>query len=203
MTKLVLILLFDVQTGQMKNKNYTWLLIFPIVLAASTFSMAFMKSVEEVEQTSGNIKWMTLDEITVAQKTTPKPVIVDLYTSWCVWCKKMDESTFSDPTLISYINKNFYVLKFDAEAQQSVTFKDKVYDVQKINNRNVHQLAWDWGNVNGRIGYPTIVILDNNMDKLQAFPGFKDVDAMTSLAKFYGDGIYKNKSWQDYLSSGK
>ena len=113
MTKLVLILLFDVQTGQMKNKNYTWLLIFPIVLAASTFSMAFMKSVEEVEQTSGNIKWMTLDEITVAQKTTPKPVIVDLYTSWCVWCKKMDESTFSDPTLISYINKNFYVLKFE------------------------------------------------------------------------------------------
>jgi thioredoxin-related protein len=115
----------------------------------------------------------------------------------------MDESTFSDPNLINYINKNFYALKFDAESVQSVNFKGKDYPVQTINNRKVHQLAWDWGNVNGRIGYPTIVILDQNLDKLQAFPGFKDVEAMTSLAKFYGEGIYKNKSWQDYLSGGK
>ena len=56
--------------------------------------------------------------------------------------------------------------------------------------------------MNGRIGYPTIVILDKKKEKIQAYPGFKDVDAMTSLAKFYGEGIYKNKSWQDYLSSG-
>ena len=187
----------------MEKKNYTWLLILPIVLAITIVSMSFMNSVENAEQNSGSIKWMTLDEINAAQKVSPKPVIVDLYTSWCVWCKKMDESTFSDPNLINYINKNFYALKFDAESVQSVNFKGKDYPVQTINNRKVHQLAWDWGNVNGRIGYPTIVILDQNLDKLQAFPGFKDVEAMTSLAKFYGEGIYKNKSWQDYLSGGK
>ena len=186
----------------MEKKNYTWLLILPIVLAITIVSMSFMNSVENAEQNSGSIKWMTLDEINAAQKVSPKPVIVDLYTSWCVWCKKMDESTFSEPTLISYINQNFYALKFDAESKETVSLKGKDYQIQTINNRSVHQLAWDWGNVNGRIGYPTIVILDDKMEKIQAYPGFKDVDAMTSLAKFYGEGIYKNKSWQDYLSSG-
>jgi len=78
----------------MEKKNYTWILIFPIVLAVSTFSMAFMNSVENVEQTSGNIKWMSLDEINAAQKVAPKPVIVDLYTSWCVWCKKWTKALF-------------------------------------------------------------------------------------------------------------
>ena len=79
----------------MEKKNYTWLLILPIVLAITIVSMSFMNSVENAEQNSGSIKWMTLDEINAAQKVSPKPVIVDLYTSWCVWCKKMDESTFS------------------------------------------------------------------------------------------------------------
>lgn len=186
----------------MKKKNYTWLLFLPVLLTVSAISMAFVKSVEEVEQTN-SIKWMSLSEIEAAQKVSPKPVIVDLYTSWCVWCKKMDESTFTDPNLISYINKNFYALKFDAEANTSVQYKGKSYALTSINNRNVHQLAWDWGNVNNRIGYPTIVVLDANMDKIQTFPGFKDVDAMRSLAQYFGDNVYKTKSWQDYLSSGK
>lgn len=199
---MVLILFFEVQTMLMKKKKYTWLLFFPAILAVATFSMAFIKSVEEVEQTN-SIKWMTLQEVEAAQKVAPKPVIVDLYTSWCVWCKKMDESTFSDPNLAQYINQKFYAVKFDAEADVNVTLKGKTYTLETVNNRKVHKLAWEWGNVNNRIGYPTIVVLDANMDKTQTFPGFKDVDAMRSLAQYFGENIYKTKSWQDYLSSGK
>lgn len=186
----------------MKKKKYTWTLLLPVILGISVLAMSFMKSVEEVEQTN-QIKWLSLDELEAAQKSAPKPVIVDLYTSWCVWCKKMDESTFTDPNIINYINKNFYAVKFDAESEANIQFKGNAYGIQTINNRKVHQLAWNWGNVNNRIGYPTIVILDENLDKIQAFPGFKDVEAMQSLAKYYGEKIYKTKSWQDYLSSGQ
>lgn len=186
----------------MRKKKYTWVLLLPVILGISVLSMSFMKSVEEVKQTN-QIKWLTLDELEIAQKSAPKPVIVDLYTSWCVWCKKMDESTFTDPNIINYINKNFYAVKFDAESEANIQFKGNNYGIQTINNRKVHQLAWTWGNVNNRIGYPTIVILDEKSDKIQAFPGFKDVEAMQSLAKYYGEKIYKTKSWQDYLSSGQ
>ena len=155
------------------------------------------------QNATAEIKWLTLQEVEEAQKQTPKLVFVDLYTSWCVWCDKMNESTFSDPNIISYINEHFYPVKFDAEGNNTVHFKGKDYALTKINNRNVHQLAWDWGSVNNRIGYPTIVVLDGQLNKIQAFPGFKDADAMKSLIHYYGDNIYQTKSWQDYLSSGK
>lgn len=186
----------------MKKKNYNWAILLLAILGVSTVAMSFISSTENVEQ-NNKINWLTLDELQVAQKSSPKPVIVDLYTSWCVWCKKMDENTFTDPNLINYINKNFYAVKFDAESEADIQFKGNSYGIQTVNNRKVHQLAWQWGNVNNRIGYPTLVILDENLDKIQAFPGFKDVEAMQSLAKYFGEKIYKTKSWQDYLSSGK
>ncbi|MCO5233941.1 MAG: DUF255 domain-containing protein [Chitinophagales bacterium] len=187
----------------MKRKHYNWIYAFVILLAVSGITTAFLPAIESVEQNANTINWLSLDEIEKAQKTSPKPVLVSLNTSWCVWCKKMDESTFSDASVINYINKNFYALKFDAEADVNYNLKGTNYSLTTVNNRKVHQLAWEWGNVNGRIGYPTIVILNENLEKLHTSPGFKDVDAMTSLMKYFGEGIYKTKSWQDYLSGGK
>jgi len=187
----------------MKLQKYTWLLLFPALIASAFAVTSFMNAPGETEQNTGSIKWMTLEEVQAAQKKEPRLVIVDLYTTWCVWCTKMESSTFSDATLANYINKNFYALKFDAEGSAPVTFNGKTYELTNINNRNVHQLAWEWGNVNNRIGYPTIVVLDEKMNKLQTSPGFKDADAMEALVKFYGDKIYKTKSWQDYISSGR
>ncbi|MCO5247996.1 MAG: DUF255 domain-containing protein [Chitinophagales bacterium] len=148
------------------------------------------------------INWKSIDQIQAAQAVNPKPVFVNLYTDWCVWCTKMDESTYSDPKIINYINNHFYALTFDAEGDNEVSLNGKTYNLETVNNRKVHTLAWDWGSVNNRIGYPTIVVLDNNMEKIQAFPGFKDSEAMNALIKYYGEGIYKTKSWQDYLTNG-
>lgn len=184
----------------MNKKHYTSILLSFIAVAGFSL-VSFMEAPEEVEQ-SNQVKWMSLDEVVAAQKTSPKPVIVNLYTSWCVWCSKMDESTFKDPSLVSYINKNFYTLKFDAEADVNVSLKGTEYPLITINNRKVHKLAWEWGAVNNRIGYPTIVVLDGEMEKLQAFPGFKDVEAMRVLARYFAEDVYKTKSWQEYLSSG-
>lgn len=184
------------------NTKFNILTLFTAVLALAIGGSAFVKAHEDAEQ-AGGIQWMTLEEVEAAQKVEAKPVLVDLYTSWCVWCTKMDENTFTEPSLASYINKNFYAVKFDAEADVSVSVNGQDYQLTTVNNRKVHQLAWTWGAENNRIGYPTTVILGSDMNKLQAFPGYKDVDAMSTLARYFGEGIYQSKSWQDYLSSGK
>ncbi|HZH67866.1 MAG TPA: DUF255 domain-containing protein [Chitinophagales bacterium] len=184
----------------MNKKYYTTVLISILTIVAFSL-VSFIESPEEEEQ-ANQVKWMTLDEVVEAQKESPKPVIVNLFTTWCVWCSKMDESTFNDPGLISYINENFHALKFDAEADINVSLNGQEFPLITINNRKVHKLAWEWGAVNNRIGYPTIVVLDEKMNKLQAFPGFKDVEAMRVLARYFVEDVYKSKSWQEYLSSG-
>ena len=67
------------------------------------------------QQTSVN--WMSLEEAIQAQKDEPRKIMMDVYTKWCGPCKMMMRNTFSNADVISYLNANYYAVKFDAESQ--------------------------------------------------------------------------------------
>ena len=46
------------------------------------------------------INWMSMNEALVAQKETPKKIIMDVYTTWCGPCKLLDKNTFGDKDVI-------------------------------------------------------------------------------------------------------
>ena len=56
------------------------------------------------------VNWISFEEAQNLAKTNPKKVYVDVYTDWCGWCKRMDATTFSNPVIARYMNKNFTVL---------------------------------------------------------------------------------------------
>ena len=69
---------------------------------------------------AGPIQWMTWDEAVAASKESPKKILVDVYTDWCGYCKKMDKGTFTDVDLAKYINENFSAVKLDAEQKDYI-----------------------------------------------------------------------------------
>src|SRR6187431_1530392 len=73
------------------------------------------------------IKWLSISEAEKLAKDEPRKIIVDIYTDWCGWCKRMDNSTYKDPKVVEYINKNFYAVKFNAETKNEITFQGKTY----------------------------------------------------------------------------
>ncbi len=62
-----------------------------------------------------------------AQAKEPRKVMIDVYTKWCGPCKMMMRNTFTNADVISYINENFYAVKFDAEGPDPVEFKGKTF----------------------------------------------------------------------------
>ena len=62
------------------------------------------------------IKWLSLGELQTAYAKNPKPIIIDVYTSWCGWCKVMDKNTYSNDKVADYINEHYYAVKFNAPA---------------------------------------------------------------------------------------
>jgi uncharacterized protein YyaL (SSP411 family) len=46
-------------------------------------------------------------------ETTNRPIFVDFYTPACVWCQRLDATTFRDPTVASMLNDKFVPLKID------------------------------------------------------------------------------------------
>jgi thiol:disulfide interchange protein len=62
------------------------------------------------------ITWSTQVESSFdAAKRAHKYVLADVYTDWCGWCKRLDQQTFSDDKMISFLNGKFVCIKANAE----------------------------------------------------------------------------------------
>jgi thiol:disulfide interchange protein len=92
------------------------------------------------------------DKVLAASKAQNKPIFMDVYTEWCGWCKKLDNETYRDPNVISYINKNFIPLKIDAEFHQGPAIKAKY----------------------GINSYPRIIFLDSTGKALETIMGYRN-----------------------------
>ena len=79
-------------------------------------------------------------------------------------------------------------------------FNGKSYNFTKTGARGANQLAMELGSVGGKLGYPTLVVLDADGKKLQAFPGYKDVETLTIILKYFQSGSYKTMDFQQFQS---
>lgn len=121
---------------------------------------------------TGDLDWLTFEEAIAANAKSPKPILVDVYTSWCGWCKVMDRKTFTDPQVQAYIKENFYPVKFDAEQKESIQFNGKEYNFVQGGRRGHNQLAAHL--LNGRLGYPSFAFLNSDYRHLHITVGYKD-----------------------------
>lgn len=151
--------------------------------------------------TSG-IKWMSFEEAVEKNRKNPKKIFIDVYTSWCGWCKVMDKNTFTDPVIIEKMNKYFYAVKLDAEMRDTVRAGGKLYvNAGPAGSRSSHQLAIAL--LNGKMSYPTTVYLDENINMLSPVPGYMKPADMEPILDFYGENYYKTVSWEEYQKNYK
>lgn len=151
------------------------------------------------EQADASIHWMTLDEVQTAMKKKPKKVWVDVYTSWCGWCKVMDQKTFSNPNVIKYLNENFYMVKVDAEQKDEIRFRGKMYPYMP--ERRVNAFAIEL--LQGQLSYPSGVFMEENFQNPQIVPGYLDVANFEMIIRYLGEGAYKSTKFEDWQQSFK
>jgi len=145
---------------------------------------------------SAQVKWITWEDAQAKGKIEPRKVIVDVYTQWCGWCKKMDATTFDQPAIANYINKNFYAVKFDAEMRPDINLNGKIYKFISSGNSGYHELASEI--TFGKLSYPTIVFLDEKFNVLQPLPGYKDPASLEMIMKYFAENYYKTTPWKKY-----
>jgi len=168
--------------------------LFPALLLA-LFTLSGLQAQE--------LKWMSWDEaVALASiEKNPKKVFIDVYTDWCGWCKRMDADTFQNPEVAAYMSENFYMVKLDGEQKEPIEYKGKTYTFVPQGRNGYHQLAAAL--LQGRLSYPTVVFLDENLQMLSPVPGYQKPDAFMKIARYFGENIYKEKDWESYNSQGR
>lgn len=118
------------------------------------------------------IQWHQIQDLSALASKGDKNIVLDIYTDWCSWCKVMDNKTFSDTDLASYLNQHYYMVKFDAETKDAIQFKGKDYPFVKAGKRGHHSLARVL--CQERLSYPAFVVLDQDLNIKQVIRGFQD-----------------------------
>lgn len=121
-------------------------LLFLLLIANQNFAQLRTHSFEQAEKLSIE---------------NPKPFIVFIHTSWCKYCKMMENSTFKSKEVIQQLNESFYFVSLDAEGKDDIVFNNHVFKFKpKGTNSGVHELAEVLAEKNGTIVYPTLTVLN-------------------------------------------
>lgn len=87
-----------------------------IIAAASLVGLSSWTPGAQVARAAQRLVWQhDLHSGMDSARKGNKFVLIDLYTDWCGWCKKLDRDTYTDASVVDLLNNQFVCVKLDAE----------------------------------------------------------------------------------------
>lgn len=177
--------------------------LFVFAFALLLFAGIQAQSVENtaVETDNDNIEWLTWDQMVEKMEQEPRKVMVDVYTDWCGWCKRMDATTMKDPTVVQIVGEDYYAVKLDGEEKDNIDFRGRTFKFVAQGRRGYHELPAEL--MAGKMSYPTLVFLDEQFNIIQPLPGYKQARQLETILSYFGGDFYKNVSWDAFQKEYK
>jgi thioredoxin-related protein len=136
--------------------------------------------------------WNELDPALAEARRAQKPLLVDVYTDWCGWCKRMDKTTYADPDVRDYVQGAFVPARVNAEDD-----KRKASYLGKT--RTYRQFA-DTFRISG---YPTTLFLAPDGQLITQLPGYVKPGAFLTVLRYVAEGHYRTQSWESFTRDGE
>ena len=147
------------------------------------------------------INWITFEEAIALNKKKPKNILIDVYTDWCGYCKKMDRKTYNNVVIAEIINTNFYAVKINAEQKKSIFYKGKEYKFIANGRKGYNEFALNL--LHGKMSYPSTVFMDTNERIIQNVPGYLEPREIEPILIYFGQDKYLKDSWKVFKTTFK
>lgn len=189
--------------GYLEDKKLEPLLIYMVENAWRTsvfdeFNKHFLNTFVDTNFAKTAVKFVDVKELEKTQKKKPKKVLVNITTGFCNTCKVMTKTTFVDTSIASIINKNFYVVNFDAEMADTVRFKGEKNFKTPVNNYPLHTLALKVSN--NRFSLPALCVLDEELNTLEVLNFYQSPEQIKPILLYFASNAYKTKPWKDFIA---
>jgi thiol:disulfide interchange protein len=123
----------------------------------------------------GDIRWIAYEEGLSRAKSGGKKVFVNFYADWCRYCKQMEQTTFEDKRVVSYLNDHFVPIR--------------------INTDKKPKRATEFG----VRGLPVSWFLTEEGERIGNQPGYLPADTLLSLLKFIHTDAYESMGFNEFL----
>ena len=108
---------------------------------------------------------LSFDAALARAKSEDKVVMVDFFTTWCGPCKKLDQTTWKDKAVQSWLEERTIALKIDAEKERALAAKYKVR------------------------AFPTMLFIDPDGSVVGTITGYHDAKTFIAVASRRIEGI--------------
>lgn len=152
-------------------------LVHIIILFYSFFHSQILNSPNVPERDT--IDWKSFEAVEKEAKENPRLIFIEVYTDWCKWCKKLENEVFTDSTIISLLNKNYYCIKLNGEEKNPIRFFNQEFRYHPITK--THELARAL--LNEDLSYPSIVILNTSYEIERIISGFQSKEELSIMLK--------------------
>lgn len=137
----------------------------------------FFLMAETVKSQSVQFSPLSWRQALAKAKTEHKILFIDMYTTWCTYCKQMEQSVFSDTAVAGYYNKHFINIRYDALKNDGIEIS-KTYTL---------------------LGFPTFLYLDPNGLVILKTAGYQQKEKFI----YNGDSAFRLQQNKLHLSQQK
>lgn len=118
-------------------------------------------------------------------------ILVDVYTNWCSWCKKMDSDVYGDSEVQAVLDEHFVIAKLNAESTTTHSVNG-----QTLSERDIARGF-------GVTGYPTTLFLTSSGEPITVVPGYIPKETFVHMLEYIHTRSYETTGWEEFLNSKK
>ncbi len=163
------------------------------------FSKQFEHTFYDTTFVKANVKLYSFKDIEKLQKKKPKKILINIGTGFCNSCKVQTATTFKDTAVANYINKHYYLMNYDAESADTIVFKGEACYKALVNGYPLNTFALKV--TNNRLSFPTIAVLDEKQNTLDALNSFLTPANLLPILKYYAENTFKTTPWPEYIKA--
>jgi len=139
---------------------------------------------------AGEVGWLNWDQGTPEAAITGRPILVDVYTDWCGWCRRIDRDVYAREDVSDYLSRHFVTVRLNAESLDTARYADRTWTERGLAQRFRVR------------SYPTTLFLRPGGEHLVSVPGYVPADRFLLMLRYVGeDHIGRGVRWSDFEQS--
>jgi thioredoxin-related protein len=133
------------------------------------------------------LTWRDWDRGLEEARASGRPVLIDVYTDWCGWCRRMKAEVYARPEVREYLDGHFVTVQLNAEGAEPARYEGRAFTSRTLAARF------------GVSGYPTTIFLKPDGGHLANVPGYLESARFLQVLRYIGDGhMTRGVTFQEY-----
>lgn len=134
-------------------------------------------------------KWQDFADAYPLAIAQNKHLIVNFYSTGCYWCRKMDNDTFEDSTVVKRLEEGFVGAKVNIGSSRKVEWKGQTITEHDLSRQFAVR------------GVPVTAFVDTTGKIVGSVPGYIAPNNLLPMLKYVEGSWYNELSFQEFMAS--